>query len=418
MSNSKNIFNTFTQQVTLKLDENNFHSRKQQIEGIIRTHKLRRFLVNPDVPLRYLVDEGRTNDTENHAFDMWEQHDLLLFTWLLTTIFGMRCTIDILESIDDSISHRDQLEAILDGLSEDYNALASIIQYRSTICPIIEVESVLLSNEATLDKAKQTILTGPLSVNVAQVLINSTQSLPHSNHDVIYASQFNHMPQLNENRGGFHGGGNFNRGRGGKFGELCTSTMACPAVALGHTSVPNQWMPSVLRGPPPGFGLSPSPRPQAYLIGTDTTRAGSPPSGSCIFLGPNLISWWSEKQTLVAKSNTEAEYKSLANSASKVLWIQSLLTQLSVPFTTPILFCVNLSIVALSHNPVLHARTKHMELDIFFLRENVLSKNLIVHHIPTFDQYADLLTKLLSPLRFLQLRNKLQVVDKSSLAHK
>lgn len=92
MSNSKNIFNTFTQQVTLKLDENNFHSWKQQIEGIIRTHKLRRFLVNPDVPLRYLVDEGRTNDTENHAFDMWEQHDLLLFTWLLTTIFGMRCT--------------------------------------------------------------------------------------------------------------------------------------------------------------------------------------------------------------------------------------------------------------------------------------------------------------------------------------
>lgn len=140
-------------------------------------------------------------------------------------------------------------------------------------------------------------------------------------------------------------------------------------------------------------------------------------SRSCIFLGPNLITWWSKKQTLVARSNTEAEYRNLANSASEVLWIQSLLIELKVPFfTTPVLFCDNLC--ALSHNPVLHAKTKHMELDIFFLKEKVLSKCLIVHHIPAFDQYADLLTKPLSPLRFLQLREKLQVLDKSSLAQK
>ena len=35
--------------------------------------------------------------------------------------------VDVLESIDDPISHRDQIEAILDGLLEEYNALASII---------------------------------------------------------------------------------------------------------------------------------------------------------------------------------------------------------------------------------------------------------------------------------------------------
>lgn len=56
-----------------------------------------------------------------------------------------------------------------------------------------------------------------------------------------------------------------------------------------------------------------------------------------------------------------------------------------------------------------------MELDIFFLREKVLSKSLIVKHIPAFDQYADLLTKPLSPLKFLQLGDKLKVQDKSSL---
>lgn len=202
----------FTQQVTLKLNENDFRSWKQQIEGIILTHKLHRFLVDPDIPPRYLMDEDRTNDTENPALVIWEQQDSLLFTWLLTTLADLvlprvRCVhshqiwdrvhmyifthtnaksrqlqselksiskgdksitsyiarilriVDILESIDDPTSHRDQLEAILDGLHDDYIALASIIQYRPIICPIIEAESMLHSHEAKLDRAKKTILT-------------------------------------------------------------------------------------------------------------------------------------------------------------------------------------------------------------------------------------------------------------------
>jgi histone deacetylase 1/2 len=116
----------------------------------------------------------------------------------------------------------------------------------------------------------------------------------------------------------------------------------------------------------------------------------------------------------VARSSTEAEYRALANTAAEVLWLQSLLTELKVPFTTPIFYCDNMSTVALSHNPVLHAKTKHMELDIFFLREKVLSKHLIVRHVPATHQYADLLTKPLSPLRFLHLRDKLRVLDKGS----
>jgi hypothetical protein len=41
--------------------------------------------------------------------------------------------------------------------------------------------------------------------------------------------------------------------------------------------------------------------------------------GLCIYLESDLVSWWSKKQTLVAQSSTEAEYRSLANTAYKVL---------------------------------------------------------------------------------------------------
>ncbi|RZB70581.1 putative mitochondrial protein [Glycine soja] len=81
---------------------------------------------------------------------------------------------------------------------------------------------------------------------------------------------------------------------------------------------------------------------------------------------------------------------------------------------TEVIFCDNQSSVALTHNPVLHTRTKHMEIDVFFVRERVLTKQLIVHHIPGLDQWTDALTKPFSPTRFQFLKGKLNVIDLSS----
>ncbi|KAI5438667.1 hypothetical protein KIW84_024410 [Lathyrus oleraceus] len=60
-------------------------------------------------------------------------------------------------------------------------------------------------------------------------------------------------------------------------------------------------------------------------------------------------------------------------------------------------------------------RTKHMELDIFFVREKVLSKSLVVAHVPAQDQWADALTKPLSAVKFIPLRTKLRVFNKNDL---
>ncbi|KAK2448711.1 hypothetical protein QL285_007961 [Trifolium repens] len=136
-------------------------------------------------------------------------------------------------------------------------------------------------------------------------------------------------------------------------------------------------------------------------------------SGSCIYFGPNLVSWGSKKQPLVARSSTEAEYQSMANTTADLLWIQSLLHELQIPLLPPTLLCDNLSVVSLAHNPVLHSKTKHLELDIHFVRDKDLSKKLQVLHVPASDQLADPLTKPLSSTNFADLRSKLKVFSLS-----
>ena len=134
-------------------------------------------------------------------------------------------------------------------------------------------------------------------------------------------------------------------------------------------------------------------------------------SGLCIFLVGNLISWCSKKEIAVARSNTEGEYRALASTATELIWIHQLLSEIGVRLHTspPVLWCENMSAQALASNPVYHARTKHFELDLHFLRDLVTSRKLEVRYVSTDHQPADLLTKPLSGSRFLSLCHKLHL---------
>ena len=72
----------------------------------------------------------------------------------------------------------------------------------------------------------------------------------------------------------------------------------------------------------------------------------------------------------------------------------------------------------LAANPVLHARTKHVEMDLYFVREKVARKLLQVKHVPTLDQIEDILTKPISSSQFFNLRDKLTVVNLSTMSLK
>ncbi|RVW84060.1 Retrovirus-related Pol polyprotein from transposon RE1 [Vitis vinifera] len=99
--------------------------------------------------------------------------------------------------------------------------------------------------------------------------------------------------------------------------------------------------------------------------------------GHCVFLGPNLISWQSKKQHTVSRSSIEAEYRSLAGLVAEITWLRSLLSELQLlRAKPPLVWCDNLSTVLLSANPVLHARTKQIEFNLYFVREKIIRKEI------------------------------------------
>ena len=66
----------------------------------------------------------------------------------------------------------------------------------------------------------------------------------------------------------------------------------------------------------------------------------------------------------------------------------------------PILWCDNIGATYLAVNPLFHARTKHIELDFHYVRDQVQQKQITVQFISSKDQLADSLTKPLSPRKF------------------
>ncbi|XP_070039382.1 secreted RxLR effector protein 161-like [Nicotiana tomentosiformis] len=95
-------------------------------------------------------------------------------------------------------------------------------------------------------------------------------------------------------------------------------------------------------------------------------------TGYVIKFGHSLISWKSKKQRTASRSSAEAEYRT---------------------------------------NPVLHERSKHIEIDFHFIRDKIKEGTVKAVHVNTKEQQADLLTKALGTTQHVHLLGKLGVFN-------
>lgn len=192
-SSTNSLSQAFSHKLSIKLDDSNFYSWKQQVEGVIRSHKLQKFVQDPpQIPVKFLTEEDRIMENVNPEFSDWEQQDSFLFTWLLSTLSPsilpnviqcvhswqiweeihsffnaksraqstqlrnelknitkgtktaseflqrIKTIVNTLASIGEPVTFRDHLEAIFDGLSEEYSALMTVIYNQTTYFTISE----------------------------------------------------------------------------------------------------------------------------------------------------------------------------------------------------------------------------------------------------------------------------------------
>lgn len=148
----------------------------------------------------------------------------------------------------------------------------------------------------------------------------------------------------------------------------------------------------------------------ADWAGDQTNRRST--SGYFTFVGGNLVTWRSKKQKVVARSSAEAEFRGMAHGVCELLWVKNILKDLGFKYQKPMsLHCDNKAAIEIAHNPVQHDRTKHVEVDRHFIKENLDRKIIRFPFVQSEDQLADVLTKAVSGRVFNSSIDKLGMID-------
>ncbi|KAL4317827.1 hypothetical protein GQ457_18G022820 [Hibiscus cannabinus] len=127
-----------------------------------------------------------------------------------------------------------------------------------------------------------------------------------------------------------------------------------------------------------------------------------------------LVSLPSNKQAIGCKWLFRIKYNADGtfnqHKTCELIWVKVVLHDIGIGIDdTPNVWCDNTSVVAMAANPVVHAKSKHVDLDLLFIREKVLQQSLQVNYIPTQHQTADIFTETMAVIRFQELPNQLSV---------
>jgi transposase InsO family protein len=136
--------------------------------------------------------------------------------------------------------------------------------------------------------------------------------------------------------------------------------------------------------------------------GGDKTTGRSTTGVVCTY-AEGAISWFSQRQTSVAISTTEAEVVAASEATREVVWLKRLLNDIARFDDIPVIRIDNEAAIRLAQNPEYHRRTKHIQIRHFFVREKVAEGEVGVQSVTTEHQVADALTKALLGPRLKQL---------------
>ncbi|GJU51807.1 retrovirus-related pol polyprotein from transposon TNT 1-94 [Tanacetum coccineum] len=109
------------------------------------------------------------------------------------------------------------------------------------------------------------------------------------------------------------------------------------------------------------------------------------------------------KRIFRKSTSAEAEYVVAAGCCANILWMKSQLTNYDIIYEKVPIFCNNTSAIAISNNPVLQSRTKHIDIRYHFIRDHILKGDIELHLIPIQYQLADIFTKPLDEPNFKRL---------------
>ncbi|GJY98994.1 retrovirus-related pol polyprotein from transposon TNT 1-94 [Tanacetum coccineum] len=138
--------------------------------------------------------------------------------------------------------------------------------------------------------------------------------------------------------------------------------------------------------------------------------AGKPISGQ----SKRITSHYCEKNLQVPErksTSAEAKYVIVVGCCANILWMKSQLSDYDIHYKMVPIFCDNTSAIAISNNPVLHSRTKHIDIRYHFIRDHILKGDIELHFILAHYQLADIFTKPLDEPTFTRLKAELGMLN-------
>ena len=148
------------------------------------------------------------------------------------------------------------------------------------------------------------------------------------------------------------------------------------------------------------------------LVGFTDASFGSTESrrsvtGYVFLLNGAAISWKTRVQPTVALSTAESEYMAACAATQEAIFLRNLLSDIGFTQTTTVLFEDNQPAIKIAENRITSQRSKHIDVKYHFIREAIIDGKIKLVYVPTCDQLADILTKILKPEPTARLRSQM-----------